>query len=117
MTASPALTLRKRRWTIERIARLRFLVGIGWNANRIADDPVIATTPNNVHRHAHKFGISFRAATPTICSLPPAATSYFAAAGARRGITRAEMIRRLLLEVASDPNLLDNIIDDGVGSA
>jgi hypothetical protein len=46
--------------------------------------------------------------------LTPDAASHYDAAAAKRGITREAMIRLLLLEVAADPNLLENILDDGV---
>jgi hypothetical protein len=42
--------IRKARWTGERIAQLRFLLGLDWDARRIAEDPLIDLTPNNVHR-------------------------------------------------------------------
>jgi hypothetical protein len=54
--------IRKSRWVDERIARLGFLVGAGWDAKRIAGDPIIATTPKNVHRNVERFGLAFRAA-------------------------------------------------------
>jgi hypothetical protein len=42
------------------------------------------------------------------------ATSHFEEAAAKRSLTREAMIKLLLLEVASDPCLVDNILDDGV---
>jgi hypothetical protein len=110
-----AMEIQKARWTGERIARLGFLLGLGWDAKRVAADPIIASTPNNVHRQAQRFGLAFRAAAAAMAlNLPPAATSYFDAAASKRSLTREAMIRILLLEVAADPNLLDNILDDGV---
>lgn len=109
-----ATEIRKSRWTGERIARLGFLLGLGWDANRIAADSIIASTPNNVHRQAQRFGLAFRAAAAAASlRLPPDAARHFDCAAARRGLTREAMIRLLLLEVASDSNLLDNILDDG----
>ncbi len=35
----------KTSWTTERVARLGFLVGQGFGAKRIAEDPFIASTP------------------------------------------------------------------------
>lgn len=107
--------IRKSRWTGERIARLGFLLGLGWNARRIAEDPLIASTPNNVHRQAQRFGLAFRAAAAAAVALrlPPEAASYFDIAAAKRSLTREGMIRLLLLVVAQDPSLLDNILDDG----
>ncbi len=107
--------IRKAHWTGERIARLGFLLGLGWDAKRVAEDPIIASTPNNVHRQAQRFGLGFRAAAVAMAlQLPPDATNHFEAAAFKRGLTRDAMIRNLLVEVAADPNLLDNILDDGV---
>ena len=49
--------IRKSRWTGERIARLGFLLGLGWDAKRIAEDPIISSTPNNVHRQAQRLSL------------------------------------------------------------
>jgi hypothetical protein len=46
--------------------------------------------------------------------LPPDANTQFEAAAEKRGLTREAMIKLLLLEVASEPYLIDNILDDGV---
>jgi hypothetical protein len=105
--------IRKSRWTGERIARLGFLLGLGWDAKRIAEDPIIASTPNNVHRQAQRFGLAFRAAAAVGVRLPPEAASLYDAAAAKRSLTREAMIRLLVLTVAEDPILLDNILDDG----
>ena len=51
-----------------------FLLGLGWDAKRIANDPIIASTPNNVHRQAQRFGLAFRAAAAALSlRLPPEA--------------------------------------------
>ncbi len=106
--------IRKSRWTGERIARLGFLLGMGWDARRIAEDPLISSTPNNVHRQAQRFGLAFRAAAAALAlRLPPDASARFDAAAAKRSLTREAMIRVLLLVVAADPALIDNILDDG----
>lgn len=107
--------IRKSRWTGERIARLGFLLGLGWDAKRIAEDPIISSTPNNVYRQAQRFGLAFRAAAAAMSlRLTPDANTQFEAAAEKRGLTREAMIKLLLLEVASEPYLIDNILDDGV---
>jgi hypothetical protein len=100
-------------WSGERIARLGFLVGLGWDAQRIADDPIIASTQNNVHRQAQRFGLSFRAASTMIAlQLSEAARGHFEQAAIKRGLSHDALVQKLLGEVASDPNLIDNILDD-----
>jgi hypothetical protein len=114
-TVTVATEIHKTHWTGERIARLGFLLGLGWDAKRVAEDPIIASTPNNVHRQVQRFGLGFRAAAAALSlQLPPNATSHFEAAATKRGLSRDAMIHKLLLEVAADPSLLDNILDDGV---
>ena len=101
------------RWTGERIARLGFLVGLGWDANRMAEDPIILSTPNNVHRQVQRFGLAFRAAMPALLDgVGPDAAARFQTAAVKRGLSREGLIRVLLLEIATDPNLIDNILDD-----
>lgn len=100
-------------WTAARIARLGFLVGQGFAAKRIADDPLIASTPNNVHRQAQRFGLAFREAMAMALRLTPEAASRYDAAAERRGLTREGLIRLLVMTAAAEPNLLDNILDDG----
>jgi hypothetical protein len=114
-TVTVATEIHKSHWTGERIARLGFLLGLGWDAKRVAEDPIIASTPNNVFRQAQRFGLGFRAAAAALAlQLPPEATSHFEAAASKRGLTGEAMIHKLLVEVAADPNLLDNILGDGV---
>jgi hypothetical protein len=87
-------------------------MGLGWGADRIAADPVIASTPNNVHKQAQNFGLAFRAAGAMAWPLPLDAIPPFEAAAAKRGLTWEAIIRLLLLEIATDPTLIDNILDD-----
>jgi len=108
-----SVVVQKARWTGERIARLGFLLGLGWDAKRIAEDPLITSTPNNVHRQAQRFGLAFRAAAAATLRLPPETASLYDAAAAKRNLTRESVIRLLLMVVAADPHLLDNILDDG----
>jgi hypothetical protein len=111
-TGTTESDIRKSRWTGERIARLGFLLGLGWDARRISNDPIIASTPNNVHRQAQRFGLAFRSATAVGLRLPPEVASFYDAAATKRSLTREALIRLLLLTVAEDLTLLDNILDD-----
>lgn len=100
-------------WTGARIARLGFLVGLGWEARRIAEDPLIGSTANNVHRQVQRFGLGFRDVPQSPGKLPPHVGTHFDRAAARRSLTREALIRMLLIVTAEDPGLLDNILDDG----
>jgi hypothetical protein len=93
-------------WSPERIARLGFLIGLGWSAERIATDPIIHSTANNVHRQAHRFGLSFRNGA----ALRKGAA--FQIAAVKRGIDSEELVSRLLQEIDASPTLIDNILDD-----
>ena len=101
------------RWTIERVARLGFLIGQGFDATRVAEDPLIDTTPNNVHRQAHRFGLAFRELSPARVNLPPETAFIYDIAAEKRGLTREALIRQLVLTAGRDPNLLRNVLDDG----
>lgn len=86
--------------------------GQGFAAKRIADDPLIASTPNNVHRQAQRFGLAFRDALATAVRLPAEAAARYDAAAEKRGVTRESLIKLLVMTAAAEPNLLDNILDD-----
>lgn len=98
------------RWTRQRIARLGFLVGLGWDARTIAADPLVTSTAPGVHRQALRFGLAFREAANL--RLPAATLGRFEAAAAARGLSRDALIRALLITAGSDPSLIDNILDD-----
>ena len=103
------LSLARNRWSFERVARLGFLVGQGLDAKRIARDPLIASTPANVHRQAQRFGIAFREAGAV---LPPAVARRCETASAKRGLSHEGLIRQLVLAAGSHDDLIDNILDD-----
>lgn len=99
------------RWSHDRIARLGFLLGRGWDVNRIAADPLVASTAKSVYRHAQRFGLAFR--DTTALRLPDEAADRVDKAAVRRGLNRDGLIRLLVIAAASDPVLIDNILDDG----
>ena len=108
----PSLPLFRTRWSAPRIARLGFLVGQGWDARRVAGDPLITSTPSNVHRQAQRFGLAFR--DVTALRLPPDVADRFDVAAGKRGLTRDGLIRSILVAAGSDAALIDNILDDDV---
>ena len=95
----------RNRWTYERVARLGFLAGLGWTAQKIADDPLIKTTANNVYRQAHRFGIALSDGPQgQICirlPLPNMAVVDRAAQAAR--ITRDAYVRRYMIAATAEP--------------
>lgn len=108
----PSLPRPLGRWPASRIARLGFLVGQGLEAARVANDPLVASTTANVHRQARRFGLAFREAVAPL-KLPPGPARRFDAAAGRRGLTREELCRLVLVAAGSDDGLIDNILDDG----
>jgi hypothetical protein len=99
MTGLPAEAVKvvaRQRWENERIARLGFLMGLGWNATRIAGDHVVATTPGCVYAQARRFGLSFREADSLSLDLPLDAHRRFGDAAAKRGLTPEVLIRLLV---------------------
>lgn len=99
-----------RPWTRDRVARLGFLIGLGLDAEGIAHDPVIHSSPGNVRRQANRFGLALREAEDR--RLSPEICDRLDTAARRRGLSREELIRTLVLVAGSDPSLLDNILDD-----
>ena len=92
-------------WTGERIARLGFLAGQGWSAKKIALDPLICSTANNVYRQAHRFGIALSDGPQgQICVRLPTGPLAVYDSGARRAQQSRDMfIRRFLIAKAADP--------------
>lgn len=106
------LAPKTRSWTAGRSARFGFLMGLGWNAERIAKDSGIVSTPANVHVHARRLGLSFCTARAWSLDLPLEAHARFGQAADKRGLTRHALARLLLREIATDPHLIDNVLDD-----
>lgn len=109
---------RKQRWTEERVARLGFLMGLGWEAKQIAEDSIIASTPGNIYRQASRCDLAFRAAavaqkTTLPCPLPDV-LAPFEAAASKRGLTCEALVHKMFAEIAASPCLIDNILDDGI---
>jgi hypothetical protein len=96
-----------REWTEKRIARVGFLIGLGWNCRMIAEDRKIATSEENLYRQVSRLELSFREASQIRKMQKP-----FLDAAEKRGITEATLRKRLLDEIAADPVLIDNILDD-----
>ncbi len=106
-------TVNKRgHWSGERIARLGFLIGLGWDAKRIARDFIIHSTPANIYRQAQKFGLSFLAANVLGAPVSEKSLVTFDLAANRRGLSREGLVRLLVQTIAQEPLLIDNILDD-----
>ena len=92
------------KWNLRRVAQFGFLVGQGHDAARIAAE--MATTKNNIHRQAFRFGLSFREAR--IGAIP----TQFAAAANARSSDATLLAYRLLAIIGAEPTLIDAILDD-----
>lgn len=98
-------------WSPPRAARLGFLLGLGWDPHRVADDAVIASTPSAVARQAQRLGLPTEEAA--FARMPRQVLARIDAAAAKRRLTREGLTRKLLLAAGGDEGLIDNIIDDG----
>ena len=98
----------KTRWTGERIARLGFLVGLGWDAKRIAADPIIHSTDNNVHRQVQRFGLGFRSADKL--SLKQDVVKAIEPIAGELGLSPESLVNKLMRHIIKD-NLIEAILD------
>jgi hypothetical protein len=92
-------------WTVERVGRLGFLIGIGYDSAELAE--YFRTTQNNIFRQCSRFKLS-------LCG---ARNDAFNLAAKKRGIGRGALLDQLLLEIRMAPVLIDNILDDDVSRA
>lgn len=114
VTETEEVLYKKSRWTSYRVALLGFLVGQGWDAKRIANHPLINSTSNNVHRQAQRFGLAFREANScNSLKLKSEHRAIFEKAASDRNMTYELFIQYLLVILAKEPSLIDNILDDG----
>ncbi len=93
-------------WTKQRVARLGYLVGLGWDAKRIAADPFVQSTPNNIHVQAGRCGLSLRAARDEGIKVPAAIAGAYDRHARARGVTREALIVRLLTAAVDRVDLL-----------
>jgi hypothetical protein len=98
------------RWSVHRVARLGFLVGQGWTARSVADDPSIAASIGNVHRQVRRFGLAFHEALPL--QLPSETLDRLEAAAVQRRLSREGLIRNLLVAAGSRTGLIDSILKE-----
>lgn len=91
-------------WTMERVARLGFLAGLGWDGYQVAIE--LSTSRVNLYRQAKRVGISFREAAQVRDG------SAISLAARKRNLTPAALIAKMLKEMESYPTLIDNILDD-----
>ena len=99
-----------RAWSPARVARLGFLVGLGWSAPDVGRDPLVGASSQAVRAQARRLGLGFRDAAGF--RLPHAILGRLAEAADRRGLERGALIHRLLMNAGSDDDLIDNILDD-----
>lgn len=112
VTRMPEAPAPRTTWTHRRCAWLGYLIGQGWAAKRIAEDPLIRSTPNNVYRQAHRMDLTFTGppAAAALLRLPVATSAFYERLAARHGLTRDAMIRRIVIAAASDPSLVETLV-------
>ena len=99
-------------WSEARTARLGYLVGIGWDAARIARDATIRSDAGEVHRQARRLNLTFREATViegSPLNLDGARMAYFDAAARPRRLPTEALLRKLC-EVVGDDRLVDELL-------
>ena len=96
-------------WRKERIARLGFLVGRDKSADEIATE--LETSSSSVCQQADRLGLLFRDVPNEIAvTLSPRAGKVLWV----RNCTAAELVKRILEICATEPHLLENILDEDV---
>jgi hypothetical protein len=105
--------LSKKHWTRQRVARLAFMIGARIPVDRIAEDPIVTTTSQNVYQQAHRLGLVISGEKGVWISLPRDTSDAFARAATRRSLTIEGMIRLFIIAGGQDAGLIDNVVDDG----
>jgi len=100
-------------WRAERIGRLGLLIGLGWDVQTIAEDPLIKSTKWNVYRKAQRLGLSIQGAAMAMpLRLPTATIDQLRPHAERRNMTVQGLVKALTVIIAADPSLVDNVLDD-----
>lgn len=103
----------RRTWTVERIARLAFLVGMGRSVEAIAADPLVHTSPASVYRQANRLGLSIPETRGTIrFQMPGNLSEALEAEAHKRGMSVDALCLALMIESAKSPALIPNILDE-----
>lgn len=94
--------------TTKKAARIGYLMGQGWSARRIANDPEISTTPMAVYKRAAEYGLGFN----SVRLIHPDLETQLDVAAVKRGTTKEDIWNRLICELRMFPALIDNILGD-----
>ena len=97
-------------WSEQRVARLGYLVGIGWDASRIAADPVVRSTAAEVHRLANRLGLRFRRTVDGApLNLDGQRMAYFDREARPRRLPTEALLRKLG-EAIADERMVDQLL-------
>ena len=97
-------------WSAPRLARLGYLVGIGWDAARIAADPIVRSSAGEVHRMTNDLGLRFRRPVEgSPLNLDGKRMAYFDASARPRRLPTEALLRKLG-EAIADERLVDQLL-------
>ena len=99
------------KWSERRVARLGFLVGLGWDAARIARDPTVRCETGEVHRQVAALGLTMReTVSGTPYNLDGKRMAFFEASARRRRLPTEALLRKIL-EGVDEERAIDLILD------
>jgi len=114
MSEAPAPAYTSRRWPLRRLMRAAYLLGSGADYAEVAEDEFIKSSAYSVRRNLNRWGIRIRDGRREnmrfdVSSSTLATLDQF---GGKRGVMPDEIARRVMEILGSDPELLQNVLDD-----
>ena len=98
-------------WSKERIAKLGFLVGRGWDSKAIAE--ALRVSPGAVYTCVRRLGLRFRGGSEVlVVELDPYEISALKSTAAKLNLTHVELAAKILKICAKEPDLVANILDE-----
>lgn len=101
-------------WSAARTARAAFLAGRGHTLDEIAADGFVEASPKAISVQLGRVGISLRSGSVVhFRNLPREVRAAFDEAAGARHVTTETLMRRLLIVLGREPNLINSVLDDG----